>query len=89
MRLALSPGAKLRVRAGDDGAWCYLAVGGRIDVPPMLGSNATHTRSALGGIDGRALAAGDVLPVRDAGAASPARRRSRRRGSTAATIRSA
>jgi biotin-dependent carboxylase-like uncharacterized protein len=44
------------------------AVGGAIDVPPMLGSNATHTRSSLGGIDGRALRAGDVLPVRDVGA---------------------
>lgn len=65
VRLALAPGARLRIRAGADGAWCYLAVGGHIDVPPMLGSNATHTRSALGGIDGRALAAGDVLPVRD------------------------
>jgi biotin-dependent carboxylase-like uncharacterized protein len=68
VRLALAPGARLRVRAGSDGAWCYLAVGGTIDVPPMLGSNATHTRSALGGIDGRALAAGDVLPLRDLGA---------------------
>lgn len=65
VRLALEPGAKLRIRAGSDGAWCYLAVGGRIDVPPMLGSNATHTRSSLGGIDGRPLAAGDVLPVAD------------------------
>ena len=65
VRLALTPGARLRIRAGADGAWCYLAVGGRIDVPPMLGSNATHTRSSLGGIDGRALTAGDVLPVRD------------------------
>ncbi|HZO47461.1 MAG TPA: biotin-dependent carboxyltransferase family protein [Xanthobacteraceae bacterium] len=64
-RLALTPGARLRIRAGADGAWCYVAVGGRIDVAPMLGSNATHTRSALGGIDGRGLAAGDVLPVRD------------------------
>ena len=68
VRLSLAPGAKLRIRAGNDGAWCYLAVGGLIDVPLMLGSNATHTRSSLGGIDGRALAAGDVLPVRDAGA---------------------
>ena len=65
VRLTLAPGARLRIRPGADGAWCYLAVGGRIDVPPMLGSNATHTRSALGGIDGRALRTGDVLPVRD------------------------
>ena len=64
VRLALEPGARLRIRAGADGAWCYLAVGGGIAVPPVLGSNATHTRSSLGGIDGRALVAGDVLPVR-------------------------
>jgi biotin-dependent carboxylase-like uncharacterized protein len=65
-RLALAPGSTLRVRAGAAGAWCYLAVGGRIDIPLVLGSNATHTRSALGGLNGRALGAGDVLPIRDA-----------------------
>ena len=65
VRLSLAPGARLRVRAGADGAWCYVAIGGRIDIASMLGSNATHTRSSLGGIDGRALAAGDMLPVRD------------------------
>jgi biotin-dependent carboxylase-like uncharacterized protein len=65
-RMVLPPGSILRVRAGAAGAWCYLAVGGRIDIPPVLGSNATHTRSALGGVDGRALTAGDVLPIRDA-----------------------
>jgi biotin-dependent carboxylase-like uncharacterized protein len=65
VRLALAPSARLRIRAGVDGAWCYVAVGGGLAIPPMLGSNATHTRSALGGLDGRALAAGDVLPVRN------------------------
>ena len=58
----LEPGQKLAIRPGDAGAWCYVAVAGRIDVPNMLGSTATHTRSGLGGISGRALAAGDVLP---------------------------
>jgi 5-oxoprolinase (ATP-hydrolysing) subunit C len=65
VRLALEPGARLRVRAGPAGAWCYLAVGGRIDVAPMLGSVATHARSGLGGLGGRALAAGDLLPLAD------------------------
>jgi biotin-dependent carboxylase-like uncharacterized protein len=65
-RIALAPGSILRVRAGAAGAWCYLAVGGRIGIPPMLGSNATHTRSSLGGVGGRALTAGDLLPIRDA-----------------------
>jgi biotin-dependent carboxylase-like uncharacterized protein len=65
VRLALEPGRQLRVRAGTAGAWCYLAVGARIAVPPVLGSVATHTRSGLGGLDGRPLAAGDRLPLAD------------------------
>ncbi|MBE7244603.1 MAG: biotin-dependent carboxyltransferase family protein [Actinomycetospora chiangmaiensis] len=63
--LTLEPGQTLAVRAGDAGSWGYLAACGRIDVAPILGSTATHTRSALGGLDGRGLAAGDHLPVTD------------------------
>jgi biotin-dependent carboxylase-like uncharacterized protein len=59
----LEPGQKLAIRPGDAGAWCYVAIAGRIDVAKTLGSTATHTRSGLGGISGRALAAGDVLPL--------------------------
>ena len=44
VRLDLAPEAKLTVRAGTGGAWTYLAVAGRIDVPPVLGSLSTHTR---------------------------------------------
>jgi biotin-dependent carboxylase-like uncharacterized protein len=69
VRLTLAPGARLSVRAGAAGAWCTLAVGGTLDVAPVLGSVATHGRSGLGGLGGRALAAGDVLPVRDLTAA--------------------
>lgn len=57
------PEERLAIRPGPDGAWCYVAVAGRIDVAPTLGSVSTHTRSGLGGLGGRALAAGDVLPV--------------------------
>jgi biotin-dependent carboxylase-like uncharacterized protein len=62
--LTLGTGVRLSVRAGESGAWTYVAVGGHIDVPPVLGSVSTHTRSGLGGLDGRALTAGDALPVR-------------------------
>lgn len=61
--LRLAPGSRLSIRAGTSGAWTYLAVAGEIDVPPVLGSRATHTRSHLGGLDGRALVAGDTLPI--------------------------
>ena len=56
--LTLHPGMALTIRAGRAGAWCYLAVAGRIDVAPVLGSTATHTRSGHGGRAGRGLAAG-------------------------------
>src|SRR5438093_11280643 len=46
----LEPGQKLAIRPGEAGAWCYVAVAGRIDIPKMLGSTATHIRSGLGGL---------------------------------------
>ncbi|GJD97854.1 5-oxoprolinase subunit C family protein [Methylobacterium iners] len=67
--LTLLPGARLTIRAGTAGAWCMLVVGGRIDVPALLGSTATHTRSRMGGLDGRALAAGDRLTIAEPRAA--------------------
>ena len=67
--LTLRPGAELAVRPGSAGAWCYLAVGGRFALAPALGSHATHSRSGLGGLDGRALGAGDDLAVAEARAA--------------------
>ena len=43
------------------GARAYVAVSGGIDVPVVLGSRSTYTLGALGGLEGRKLAAGDVL----------------------------
>jgi biotin-dependent carboxylase-like uncharacterized protein len=68
----LEPGARLSVKPGTAGAWCYVAVAGRIDLAPVLGSLSTHTRSGIGGLDGRALAAGDRLPIAEARALEPA-----------------
>ena len=57
---------------------CYLAVDGGFDVPLLLGSRATYTMGALGGLDGRALQAGDRLPLGEPGGdGSGARRRFR------------
>jgi KipI family sensor histidine kinase inhibitor len=52
------------------GARAYIAFGGGIATPPALGSRATHVLSPLGGYEGRALHAGDRLPLGD-NAASP------------------
>jgi len=45
------------------GARILIAVAGGIDVPEALGSRSTYPIGALGGYKGRALAAGDELPV--------------------------
>ncbi len=44
------------------GARAYLAVSGGFRVPEAAGSRATFLRGALGGLDGRALRPGDILP---------------------------
>lgn len=43
--------------------WGYFAVCGGIDTPPVMGSRTTDLRAKLGGLEGRALREGDVLPV--------------------------
>ena len=53
-------GAQLRIREGKD-ARAYLAIGGGLEVEPLLGSASTDLRSGFGGVDGRALRAGDRL----------------------------
>jgi KipI family sensor histidine kinase inhibitor len=45
------------------GARAYIAVSGGITVPPVLGSRATHVGGHMGGLEGRALRAGDRLPL--------------------------
>ena len=45
------------------GARAYIAVSGGIATEPDLGSRSTYPIGALGGIDGRAIAAGDVIRV--------------------------
>ena len=59
----VAAGSHLRFGARRAGARAYLAVAGGIDVPPVLGSRATHLVSAMGGLGGRALEAGDRVPL--------------------------
>lgn len=58
---AVSSGETLSFDGAKSGIRGYLAVAGGIDVPIVLGSRSTYLRSKLGGYEGRALAAGDVL----------------------------
>jgi urea carboxylase len=64
---SLPAGAELTVGvAPGPGFRLYLAVAGGIDVPQLFGSRSTYTMGALGGFEGRSLAAGDRLPLGEA-----------------------
>lgn len=65
--LNLEEGAVLKIRAGGRGSWCYLAVAGQLTVPKVLGSHATHTRTGFGGVNGRAIIAGDCFGFEPSG----------------------
>ena len=64
-------GKAVRVRAGavldfgDSVAGCraYLAIHGGFDVPVVMGSRSTYDTARIGGLDGRALRRGDLLPL--------------------------
>lgn len=59
----LEPGEILRIGALTNAVWGYLALSGGILTEPALGARSTHLRSAIGGLDGRRLAPGDLLPL--------------------------
>jgi antagonist of KipI len=61
--VAVRAGAVLAFGAPKTTGRAWLAVAGGVNVPPVLGSRATYLRAALGGLAGRALRAGDELPV--------------------------
>jgi biotin-dependent carboxylase-like uncharacterized protein len=62
--LLLSRGEVLRVGSLSGGRVAYLAVEGGFAIEPVLGSVSTYVRAGIGGLNGRALAAGDLLPLR-------------------------
>jgi biotin-dependent carboxylase-like uncharacterized protein len=66
-----APGQSFRVAAGEtlkigsihDSAVAYLAIEGGLDLTAVLGSVATDIRGCMGGYKGRALRAGDEIPL--------------------------
>jgi 5-oxoprolinase (ATP-hydrolysing) subunit C len=67
----LAPWRTHPVRAGQElalgyartGARTYVAVAGGLDTPPVLGSRATFHMAGVGGIEGYAIKAGQVIPL--------------------------
>lgn len=68
---ALPSGHVGRIQSGEElvvnppriGCRAWLAISGGIDVPNVLDSRSTDLRADFGGLDGRALRAGDVIPL--------------------------
>jgi antagonist of KipI len=58
-------GAVLNARRTTLGARAYLAVAGGIALDPVLGSRSTYLPAKFGGLQGRALRAGDTLPLNE------------------------
>ena len=59
----LRAGEELRLSALKQGARAWLAIAGGVAVPMVLGSRSTDLRTGFGGLAGRALQDGDVLPL--------------------------
>ncbi|HTL62061.1 MAG TPA: biotin-dependent carboxyltransferase family protein [Nitrospira sp.] len=59
--LAIQAGSRLTFGPRRTGARSYLAAAGGIDVPLLWGSRSTHLSSGMGGLNGRALLADDIL----------------------------
>ena len=57
----LLKGQELSFKGPQSGFRAYLAVGGGLNVPPVMDSKATNLPAGFGGLEGRALRAKDVL----------------------------
>lgn len=62
--LLAQAGSVLRMGTAASGLRSYLAVGGGIATPPVLGSRSTDLKCRIGGLAGRKLAKNDFLPTR-------------------------
>lgn len=62
----LRKGDRLHIGPGRGGNYGYLRFDKGIDLPLVMGSQATNIRAGIGGLAGRALVAGDVLGLVEA-----------------------
>lgn len=63
------PAGELKLTGIRAGIRAWLAVAGGFHVPSLMGSRSTDLRGGFGGLEGRALRAGDRLPVTASGMA--------------------
>lgn len=61
--VTVGAGQVLSVGATSGGSRAYIAIAGGLEVPEYLGSKSTFPGGSMGGHQGRALRAGDMLPM--------------------------
>ena len=59
----LQRGEELKFGRAQIGCRCWLAISGGIDVAIVLGSRSTDLRANFGGLEGRTLRSGDIVPL--------------------------
>ncbi|GLQ09755.1 carboxylase [Devosia yakushimensis] len=69
-RVDLRAGDRLSITPGARGNYGYLRFERNFDLPLVMGSLSTSTRAMIGGLDGRALRAGDTLALGNTGPAA-------------------
>ena len=57
-------GEVLRIGALGDSLCAYLAIEGGLALPQVLGSASTYVRGPIGGVNGRRLQRGDIIPLK-------------------------
>ena len=60
---AVKAGQTLALTSSKVGVRSYIAIAGGVDTPPWLGSRSTFHKAGVGGMQGRALQKGQVVPV--------------------------
>ncbi len=60
--ISVKAGDKIGFKGLKKGCRAYIALGGGIDVPPVMGSRSTYVAGKIGGIEGRLLTVGDKIP---------------------------
>jgi biotin-dependent carboxylase-like uncharacterized protein len=71
--VTVTPGAEITIPAFPGRASAILAIGGGLDLTPVMGSRSTDRRAGFGELEGRALKTGDVLPLRAPAPTGPER----------------
>ena len=61
--IAVKGGQTLALTSSKVGVRSYIAIAGGVDTPPWLGSRSTFHKAGVGGMQGRALQKGQVVPV--------------------------